>query len=399
VSIQGPSLGGGRQQHFSAVGRYLRGRVGRDEVAEASRRSVADAVGACVLYISIHRRRGSRTPGRRAVVVPKVPTVIVMAALLGSGCSGADDARPTGGRLTTEHALCRRSASSATTTAITGRIAFTSDRDGNLELYLMDPDGSDLIRLTNDPEADMGPAWSPDGTKIAFTAAADFHDLKGSDICVMRVDGSGIQNLSRTPTSVESGPAWSPDGRRIAFNSDQDGNDEIYVMEADGSNPTRLTTDPAGDDFASWSPDGHRILFTSDRGGGREQLWVMSADGSGAQQLTREAGGAYEAAWSPDGTRIAFVSALGDPDSQDPVEWNEEILVMRPDGSGVTQLTRLPGNDHWPPTWSPDARRLAFTSDGRHERSQIYVMSADGSNPANVTKSAAQDAFPAWQPK
>lgn len=352
-----------------------------------------------MLYISIHRRRGSRTPGRRVVVVPKVPTVIVMAALLGSGCSGADDGRPTGGRLTTEHALCRRSAPSATTTAITGRIAFTSDRDGNLELYLMNPDGSDLIRLTNDPEADMGPAWSPDGTKIAFTAAADFHDLKGGDICVMRVDGSGIQNLSRTPTSVESGPAWSPDGRRIAFNSDQDGNDEIYVMEADGSNPTRLTADPAGDDFASWSPDGHRILFTSDRGGGREQLWVMNADGSGAQQLTREAGGAYEAAWSPDGTRMAFVSALGDSDSQDPVKWNEEIEVMGSDGSAVTRLTRLPGNDHWPPAWSPDARRIAFTSDGPHERSQIYVMNADGSNPANVTKSTAQDAFPSWQPK
>jgi TolB protein len=320
--------------------------------------------------------------------------VILMAALLASGCSGADGAKPTA-----ESALCGRSGSGAPTMATTGRIAFTSDRDGNLELYLMNPDGSDLIRLTNDPEADIGPAWSPDGTKIAFTAAPDFSDPKGSDICVMNADGSGIRNLSQTPATVESGPAWSPDGQRIAFNTDQAGNDEIYLMGADGSDPTRLTTDPAGDDFASWSPDGRHILFTSDRAGGREQLWIMNADGSDPRQLTREAAGAYEAAWSPDGTRIAFVSALGDPDSQDPVDWNEEIHVMRPDGSGVSRLTHLPGNDHWPPTWSPDARRIAFTSDGPHERPEIYVMNADGSDPANVTNSAAQDAFPAWQPQ
>jgi len=132
---------------------------------------------------------------------------------------------------------------------ILGQIAFTSDRDGDSNIYVMDADGGNVRQLTDDPKQDVDPAWSPDGTRIAFDSDRDGDD----DIYVMGADGGNVQQLTDDPP-WDWDPAWSPDGTRIAFNSDRDGDWDIYVMDADGGNVLQLTDDPGRDWAPAWSP-------------------------------------------------------------------------------------------------------------------------------------------------
>ena len=169
--------------------------------------------------------------------------------------------------------------------------------------------------------------------------------------------------------AFDSSPAWSPDGRRIAFESERDGNDEIYVMNADGSGVARLTVNDAIDGSPAWSPDGQRIAFDSTRDGNPE-LYVMNADGSGVTRLTFNNARDWSPAWSPDGRRIAFDSNH---------DGNLEIYVMNADGSGVTRHTHNQTHDGTP-AWSPDGRHIAFHSN-RDGRMDIYVMNAAGEPP------------------
>jgi TolB protein len=134
------------------------------------------------------------------------------------------------------------------------KIAFESLRDDvanlkHVDIYIMNADGTGVNRLTNGSEIDYGPAWSPDGTKIAFRADVDGN----SDIYVINADGSGRVNLTNHPSS-DWAPAWSPDGRLIAFQTNRDGNWEIYVMRSDGTEPTNLSNDPSDDQMPYWQP-------------------------------------------------------------------------------------------------------------------------------------------------
>lgn len=182
-------------------------------------------------------------------------------------------------------------------------IVFASNRDGDYELYLMNRNGTELTQLTNNTTDDVNPTWSPNGTQIAFQSYRD----NQAEIYVMNTDGSNQGRLTVDP-DYDGSPSWSPDGTRIAFVSRRTGAYRIYVMSPDGSNVTQLSDQPYSLNPA-WSPDGTRIAFDADGdGNGWQELWMMNADGSN-QSLLLNPGNSKDAwarSWSPDETHIAF---------------------------------------------------------------------------------------------
>jgi TolB protein len=298
-------------------------------------------------------------------------------------------------------ALAARSSLSAATGG--SKIAFIREAHGGYAgvLWVMNPDGSGQRRVGPAfPEMD----WSPDGQKIAFATWSDRGRVpRGqSDIYVTNADGSGRQRLTSDP-SFDSDPAWSPDGRTIAFLSGRDGNSGIYVMNADGSKQ-RLLTRVRGSASPSelvWSPNAQKIAFTIGRDGNSE-IYVVNADGSGQQRLTRNTvrddnpqnhnpvwSRGTNPVWSPDGRRIAFSS-------------NWQLWVMNADGSGQRRLTRN-GAHNFNPDWSPDGQRIAFER-GKPQSDnccpgasgfEVYVMNADGSGQQRLTRGGSQ---PRWSP-
>lgn len=257
------------------------------------------------------------------------------------------------------------------------RIAFSSIRGGDFDIYVMNPDGTGQVNLTNHVGGDDLPAWSPDGTQIAFVSYRDGN----SNIYVMNRDGTGQVLLTEDP-SYDTFPSWSPDGTRIAFVSDRDGSFEIYAMNADGTAPVRLTDNSSNEYDLAWSPDGTTLAFQ----GNPDNAWgvyVMNADGTGQATLIAPSSGAP--AWSPDGTRIA----LGGYDG--------EVYLMNADGTGQTNLTNHPDTDDRNPTWSPDGTRIAFQR-WLADNSEIYVMNADGTGQARLTDDPSYDTLPSWSP-
>lgn len=264
------------------------------------------------------------------------------------------------------------------------QIAFTSDRDGNWEVYVMTADGSAQTRLTNNVISDYAPVtWSPDGSRIA---------VSDGGVYVMNADGSAPTRLADQAVS----PAWSPDGQKIAFASGRDGNIEIYVMNADGSTPTRLTNNTLFDDVPAWSPDGQRIAFASNvelgvpyNPGDNREIFVMNADGSGLTRLTDNVEYDDLPDWSPDGAKIAFVSG------RDGVH---TFYVMNADGSTQTRLTNDALAQGYSPDWSPDGRKIAFTCYPNPPRAAPCVMNADGTGATVITDNPWHDVAPRWRP-
>ncbi|MDE2735819.1 MAG: hypothetical protein OXI72_15575 [Gemmatimonadota bacterium] len=209
-----------------------------------------------------------------------------------------------------------------------------SDNDNDFDIYVQDVDEPASVRknLTQNPAFDFAAIWSPDGTKIAFESTRDGN----VDIYVMDSDGTNLQNLTQNPTS-DVAATWSPDGTKIAFQSDRDrvgGRWDIWIVDSDGTNPQNLTQNPVIDDmYPTWSPDGTRIAFQSSREGlsiRDSDIWIMDADGTNPQNLTQTSGiGDTRPVWSPDGTRIAF-------QSDDDAIW---VLELEAVSTGVAPAT------------------------------------------------------------
>ena len=271
----------------------------------------------------------------------------------------------------------------------TSRIAFSTNRDGNFEIYIMNTDGSQQTNLTNSPnDADLHPTWSPDGDRIAYTCRLGGNIGTMAEICVMNANGHNQVRITNN-TSEESSPTWSPDGNRIAFVSSGDGYAHVYVMDIDGSNQIRLTHNEAGNDWPKWSPDGSEIAFVSNRNGPWD-LFSMESDGSNQRPIKDDSLRRLSPAWSHDGESIAFAvdSSQGDGSG------SAAIWVMQADGSNVTKITD--GSVHSDmPSWSPDDSKIVFYQDR-----EIYTMNADGTNATRLTTKTgkAMDSFPDWGP-
>lgn len=269
------------------------------------------------------------------------------------------------------------------------KIAFNSPRNGNYEVYLMSPDGSDVVNVSRNPATDW--VYHGDSRLVFASSRSGDHEPGNYDLFISDRRGTEVRQLTTFPV-FDSYVGCAPDGERFVVASRKDGDLELYVIDGQGRELAQLTDNDAQDSDPDWSPDGSRIVFRSDRGGAWD-LWVMNADGTGAEQLT-EVGdndlvhgyqGEGPPRWSPDGELIVFFS------------WHDEdfeIVTIRPDGSDRRQLTDNDSDDGWP-CWSPDGRFIAFDSD-RDGNSEIYVMDADGGNQRRLTRNDAPDQAPVW---
>jgi len=222
------------------------------------------------------------------------------------------------------------------------------------------------------------PTTTPTLSRIAFVSNRDGNN----EIYIMNADGSKPTRLT-LDAADDLRPFISPDGTKIAFTSHRDDNAEVYVMNTDGTDITRLTNNPVRDETAGWSPDG-KIAFDSDRDG--REIWLIEPDGSNLKRLTSHR--AHEPiSWSPDGNQVTFHS---DRDGL------EEIYLMNSDGQGVIRLTNSPSVD-WYPAWSPDGTRIAFQSN-REGNDEIYAIILDGLQEVNLTNDGRNDQAPSWSP-
>jgi Tol biopolymer transport system component len=268
------------------------------------------------------------------------------------------------------------------------RIVFETDRDGNSEIYSMDPNGFDVTRLTTSPAVDTVPSLSPDGSLIAWQ--------RGGDVWLMNSDGTNQHPLT---TDGRSGaPAFSPDGTKIAFQRDPAGDMaityDIWVMYADGTGQTNLVTAAGNDRGATWSPDGTKLAFDSDRSGSRD-IYTMNADGTSQARLAWNSPQIdSDPDWSPDGQKLVFVSGRGGGGTV------VSIWSANADGSGgalnVTNATIFDAD----PAWSPDGTRVVFTRDSGGQTFDLHAADADGTTqfPPRITFANAtqRNSFPDW---
>lgn len=278
-------------------------------------------------------------------------------------------------------------------------IVYSQLSSGSLDLYLATPDGGEPVRLTDGSAEEAMPAWSPDGSQIAFVVTENI-DTGPSDIYTLSTDGEGLRLL--TPDDeCASNPSWSPDGRTILYLAGNCGGDAFaWMMNSDGTQPRQFTHSPTL--WPDWSPQGRIVYEAPMMGSSGSALFVTDTAGQNPKPLdTGELPSGNEASWSPDGAWIAYVAPTGDPGNEDASKWNEDIFVINADGTGGRRVVDTPGNDHWPPAWSPDGEQLLYTADGPGNNStlgNLMLVDLQTLRTRPLLAKACHCLFPDWRP-
>ena len=277
-----------------------------------------------------------------------------------------------------------------------GKIVFASNRDGNYEIYTMNPDGSHQQRMTTDDGMDLYPNWSPDGQKIVFVSDRR-NNVAAYEMYVMNADGTIQTRLSTTENlSQDTSPQWSPNGDKIAFVRQNRARLDIYTINTNGTGLINLTE--TQNEYVhrtfSWSPDGKQILFAASTETGYtildadSKLYAMNTDGSEVTPIYRGVIGYGHPEISPDNKKIVYYDL-------DPANYFQ-IMTMNRDGSGISYLT-VDNAEHENPAWSPDGSHVVFeVGDTKHD---IATINRDGTGLINLTNSEDfDDIQPDWQP-
>jgi TolB protein len=277
------------------------------------------------------------------------------------------------------------------------KLTFSSDRDtGRMkgpvgprdvqEIYIADYDGANARRITNTTTLNITPVWAPDSQAIAYTSyrpsgASGFSTYQDLVISWL-YKGERKEPTHGSPSNQNYLPAWSPDGSRIAFTSNRDGNPEIYVMNADGSNVRRMTNNPSIDVTPTWSPNGNQIAWVSDRTGS-PKIYVMNADGTGQRLLISDY--CDRPTWSTEPfNEIAYAARTGPGYDIKIYDFSNGETRKVTDGIGSNES----------PAFSPNGRHIAFTST-RSGKSEIFTVDRDGNNLRQITRDG-NNKFPNW---
>ena len=275
------------------------------------------------------------------------------------------------------------------TRTYTGTLVFQSDRNGTWDIYRVEADGTELVRLTDELAADQNPAWSPDGRTIAFSSERTGR----GDIYVMDADGDNVRRMTDHP-AYEGAPRFTPDGKAIVFEGERDGRAEVYRVDFETGTVKRVTASVQRKLGPAYSPDGRTLAFME------KSLirWHISVrdEGSGKKRAVTRGGGACRPAWSPDGRLLAFVSTR-ETDKAD--LWFREMKGER-EGSAWRVPTRANAHNY-DPAFSPDGTALAMASTivrGDNEQWDIFVMDMNGRGLVRLTDDGGDERFPDWRP-
>jgi len=260
------------------------------------------------------------------------------------------------------------------------RIAYVTKRGNLHELQVADADGANAQTVFRSREPIMSPAWSPDGSRLAYVA----FEAKKPVIYIQELATARRTVLANFKGS-NSAPAWSPDGSQLAIVLTKDGSSQIYAINADGSGLKRLTRSDAIDTEPSWSPDGRYILFTSDRGGS-PQIYRMPAYGGEAVRLTFQGSYNVTPRYSPDGKSFVFIQREG----------GRFRLAIQDIASGQVQVLTDGGLDE-SPSFAPNGRLILYATEQRG-RGQLAAVSSDGRVKQKLSTEAGDVREPAWGP-
>ena len=275
-----------------------------------------------------------------------------------------------------------KTATPGATSLCSPAITFMDERNGQTDIFAINSDGSGLRQLTNDAARELAMSWSPDGSQLIFQRSSD----DGTELYLVNAEGTGLQNLTHNPGDDWS-PAWSPDGKRIAFFSQRSGGMALFLMNLpevlSGEGTLEATIIPGTEMGAwpSWSPDGTQIVYRQELPG-NDEIYVINTDGSNPLNLTGHSANDLSPDWSPDGKTIIFESIR---------DGNYEIYAINPDGRNLRRLTDHPLEDQHA-RWSPDGTAILYSHHG-----ELFLMNPDGSDPRPLAEKTITGNFAEWR--